>query len=61
MTVANKPDGTLDVLDIKKKIRARNDPHLPCTKVICLENTQNRCGGRVLSLDYLKQVSSESH
>ena len=55
-TVNNNPDGTLDLDDLQRKIRARNDPHLPWTRVVCLENTQNRCGGSVISVDYIKQV-----
>ncbi len=47
-TVPNLPDGTLDLQDVKEAIRADN-VHFPRTKVICLENTHNRCGGAVLS------------
>lgn len=54
--VRNNSDGTFDLDDLQKKIRVRNDPHQPWTKLICLENTQNKCGGRVLSLDYLSRM-----
>lgn len=33
-----------------------DDQHAARTVLLCLENTHNRCGGRVLSLDYLKRV-----
>jgi len=32
------------------------DPQFALPSLICLENTQSRCGGVVLSLDYLRQV-----
>ena len=55
-TVRNNADGTLDLDDLQRKIRARDDPHMPWTRAVCLENTQNRCGGSVISVDYIKQV-----
>ncbi|XP_066289659.1 uncharacterized protein [Branchiostoma lanceolatum] len=56
-TVRNKPDGTFDLEEVESKIRT-NDPHLPITRLICVENTQNICGGRVLPLSFLKEVRS---
>ena len=53
--VTNKLDGTLDLVELQSKIRPRDDPHSPWTRVICLENTHNKCEGTVLSLDYIKQ------
>lgn len=55
--VKNLPDGRLDLEDLEHKIRPVND-HFPTTKLICLENTQNRCGGRVLSIEYTRQVAA---
>ena len=55
-TVRNNADGTLDLDDLQRKIRDRDDPHVPWTRAVCLENTQNRCGGSVISVDYIKQV-----
>lgn len=54
--VPNKPDGTLDLDDLCKKIRRRDDPHLPWSRVICLENTHNKCGGVVITPEYIQQV-----
>ena len=47
-TVPNLPNGMLDPVDVEKAIRADNI-HFPRTRLICVENTHNRCGGRVLS------------
>lgn len=59
-TVRNQPDGTLDLNDVAAAIRAY-DPHNPITRLICLENTQNFCGGRVLPLDYMDAAGDLAH
>lgn len=48
-------DGTLKIEDIRAAIRD-DDSHLPVTRLITLENTQNRCGGVPLSVDYMAQA-----
>jgi threonine aldolase len=54
--VPNDPDGTLPIPAIAAVIRDRSDLHNPFTTLICLENTQNRCGGAVLTPGYMRQV-----
>jgi len=54
-TVLNQPDGTLDLADIETAIRDEN-VHFPRSRLICLENTHNRCGGAVLTPEYTKAV-----
>jgi threonine aldolase len=56
-TVKNQPDGTMTLEDIEKAIRGDN-VHFPRTRLICLENTHNRCNGTALSLDYTNSVAS---
>ncbi len=51
----NRPDGTLDIGQIEAAIRPDN-VHFPRTRLICLENTHNRCGGAALPPDYLASV-----
>jgi threonine aldolase len=51
----NQPDGTLDLEDIRRAIRA-DDPHQPITRLVSLENTHNRCGGVALSVEYTQAV-----
>ena len=53
--VQNQPDGTLALNDILASIRSE-DVHHPITRLICLENTQNICGGVPLTPDYTRQV-----
>jgi threonine aldolase len=55
-TIVNQPDGTMLLKDIVGAIRGDND-HWPRTRVICLENTHNRCCGAPLTTDYMKSVS----
>ena len=53
--VRNQPDGTLALDDIRTSIRTE-DVHHPITRLICLENTQNICGGVPLTPEYTRQV-----
>lgn len=53
--VLNQKDGTLALDDILASIRSE-DVHHPITRLICLENTQNICGGVPLTADYTRQV-----
>lgn len=58
--VRNQPDGTLSLDDIHASIRDE-DVHHPITRLICLENTQNLCGGVPLTPDYTRQVGELAH
>ncbi len=51
----NQDDGTMALDDIKNAIRLDN-VHFPKTRLICLENTHNRCYGFPLTIDYLNAV-----
>ncbi len=59
--VPNSVDGTLPLDKIEASIADESDEHVAATALICLENTQNRCGGRVLSADYIHAVASLAH
>lgn len=54
-TVKNKPDGTFDLDEMQMKIR-KEDIHEPVTALICIENTHNVCGGKVLPMEWLKEL-----
>ncbi len=54
-TLPNQTDGTLDMGDIEGAVRSEN-VHFPRSRLICLENTHNACGGRVLTSVYLRDV-----
>ncbi len=53
--ISNRPDGTLDPAQIEAAIRPE-DLHYPISRLICLENTHNRCGGAALSVEYTRAV-----
>jgi len=58
--VPNQNDGTLLLEDILASIRSE-DVHHPITRLVCLENTQNICGGVPLSPDYTREVGQVAH
>jgi threonine aldolase len=51
----NQPDGTMKLDQIRSAIRSDN-VHFPRTKLICLENTHNRCFGSPLHPEYMAGV-----
>jgi threonine aldolase len=59
-TIPNQSDGTLRVNDIESAIRTDN-PHFPISRLICLENTHNRCGGVPLTPEYTRKVGDLAH
>lgn len=59
-TVANLPDGTMDVDEIRRAFRV-DDVHFPRTRMVCLENTHNRCSGMPLTRAYVASVADIAH
>ncbi len=55
--VSNQPDGTMRLEDLEAAIRI-DDVHCPRTRLICLENTHNRCNGFALTPEYTDKVSA---
>jgi len=56
-TISNQPDGTMRLEDIRAAIRGPN-VHFPRTRLICLENTHNRCNGAALTCEYVDSVAA---
>jgi threonine aldolase len=54
--VPTRPDGRLRVDDLAAALRPADDPHQARPALLCLENTHNRAGGRVLPPAYLAEV-----
>jgi threonine aldolase len=59
-TVPNDKQGRMSLDDIEGAIRGQNI-HYPVTTLLCLENTHNRCGGAVLTVDYTKKACQLAH
>lgn len=55
-TLTNKPDGTFDLQDLQSRIRG-SDIHEPISAMVAVENTHNYCGGKVLPLKFLDDLS----
>lgn len=53
--VMEAADGTLPVEAIEAAIQT-DDEHYPITRMIAIENTQNRCGGQPLTQEYSRAV-----
>jgi threonine aldolase len=56
-TVPNNPDGTIDIDIIEGAVRGRN-LHWPPSKLLCIENSHNFCGGAVLDVEYTTEAAS---
>jgi threonine aldolase len=48
--------GIIELDQLRDKIRPVND-HMVRTRLVCLENTHNRGGGRIFPLDKVKEIS----
>ncbi|CAH2106786.1 unnamed protein product [Euphydryas editha] len=55
-TIQNKPDGTFDLKELESRIRG-TDIHEPITSLVAIENTHNYCGGKVLPLEWIDNLS----
>lgn len=57
--VANAADGTMALADIEAAFpEDPDDPQFALPALLCVENPQNRCGGRVLPLEYLAGIKA---
>jgi threonine aldolase len=54
--IATAPDGTLPVERLRAAVRDASDSHAALTRLVCLENTHNSCGGVVLPPAYMAEV-----
>ncbi len=59
-TVPSEEDGRMDPDIVEHAIRTKN-VHFPQTALLCLENTNNRCGGTVLTLEYTATIAQLAH
>jgi len=60
-TVKNDRQGMLDLVEVEYAIRDSTDYHNPTTAMVALENTQNVCGGRVLTAEHTKSLVDIAH
>lgn len=55
-TLRNLPDGTFDLNELKSRIQ-REDPHFTRTRLVCVENTHNAMGGRVIPPAFMDRLA----
>jgi threonine aldolase len=58
--IINQPDGSLLLEDVAAAIRP-DDLHEPVTRLVCLENTHNGCGGVYQTPVYMRQAAEFAH
>lgn len=58
--VQNLADGTIELSAIQDAIRG-DDVHFPISRLLILENTQNRCGGVPISAEYTRAAGELVH
>ncbi|XP_042855811.1 probable low-specificity L-threonine aldolase 2 [Penaeus japonicus] len=56
-TLKNLPDGTFSLEELRQLVRGDN-PHWPVTSLVCVENTHNMVGGRVLPLSWMDELGA---
>jgi threonine aldolase len=58
--LSNAVDGSLPLDEVETAIRP-DDPHDPITRLVCLENTHNRCGGTFQDAAYTRALCELAH
>lgn len=56
--ITTEPDGMLDPRKIVVNIDDGSDEHCAPTVLLCIENTHNRCGGTVLSVEQVETLTT---
>lgn len=59
--IPQNKNGGIDAKDVSKNIRPTGNPHVAATSLLCLENTQNRCSGAVMTPAETKAVCDVAH
>lgn len=54
--IRNNEDGTFDLEKFESMISDHTDCHCSTTKAVCIENTHNQCGGRVLPISFIENL-----
>jgi len=61
VVVQTDQNGMLDPSEIQANISDGSDEHSAPSALLCIENTHNRCGGSVLSLEQVEQLTTLAH
>ena len=55
-SLKNLPDGTFDLDELRSRILP-DDQHFTKTRLVCVENTHNRMGGRVIPTSFMDRLA----
>jgi threonine aldolase len=61
VVVPTDQDGMLNPYEVQINISDGSDEHSAPSALLCVENTHNRCGGAVLSVEQVQQLTSLAH
>lgn len=61
MVVRTDEDGMFDLAEVRTNIVDDSNEHLAPTTLLCLENTHNYCGGKVLNVAQTKALADLAH
>lgn len=61
VVVRTDENGLFDLREVRACIEDDSDDHIAATKLLCLENTHNYCGGAVLSVAQMEALTSLAH
>ncbi len=56
----NLENGSLDPAQVERTVQQKT-LHTPGTGLLCLENSHNDCGGRVVTMEQMRQLSGIAH
>ena len=55
--IANLDDGTFDLEKLESMLPDDDDRCCGVVKAVCIENSQNWCGGRVLPMEFMNKLA----
>lgn len=61
VAVRTDEGGMFDLREVRARIDDGSDDHNAATRLLCLENTHNYCGGTVLSIAQVEALASLAH
>ena len=54
----NLPDGTMDLNELEAKVKHGEQENQSLTRLVCIENTHNAMGGRVIKPSYMDKLAA---
>lgn len=61
VVVKTDKNGMFDPREVQAAITDDSDEHISASKLLCLENTHNYCGGAVLSVEQVRTLAELAH